>query len=65
VPNSWHFDFLPACNPELAQLSANSDSPDACAGASGFDRDAFHHQFDAAILAFFQKHLAAAVSASQ
>ena len=65
VPNSWHLDFVPACGPASAQLDHNSGSPDPCADANGFDRHAFHHQFDAAILAFFQKHLAAAVSSAQ
>ena len=65
VPNSWHLDFVPACGPASAPLAHNSGSPDPCADANGFDRDAFHHQFDAAILAFFQKHLAAVVSSAQ
>jgi predicted dienelactone hydrolase len=49
----------------MAQLSANGGSPDICVSANGFDRDAFHHQFDAAILAFFQKHLEAAIPSLQ
>jgi predicted dienelactone hydrolase len=33
------------------------DSPRICADAPGFDRAAFHKDFNAAILAFFRRHL--------
>jgi predicted dienelactone hydrolase len=31
--------------------------PQLCNDHAGFDRVAFHHQFDAAVLEFFQRHL--------
>jgi predicted dienelactone hydrolase len=55
VPNSGHFAFLTPCPP--AALKAK---PDLCTDASGFDRVAFHKEFDAAVLAFFRLHLAGA-----
>jgi predicted dienelactone hydrolase len=52
VPNAIHFSFLPPCSPAEVK-----DSPRICADAPGFDRAAFHKDFNAAILAFFRKHL--------
>lgn len=52
VPNSQHFDFLPPCSAELAK-----SAPEICGDDFGFDRAAFHKQFNAAVLAFFRKHL--------
>jgi predicted dienelactone hydrolase len=49
VPNSWHEDFL-LCPPVLAK-------DPGCADAPGFDRAAFHKEFNAAVLAFFRAHL--------
>ena len=54
VANADHFDFLAPCSNRLrAQASA-----EICASRPGFDRVAFHAQFDAAIVAFFEKTLA-------
>jgi predicted dienelactone hydrolase len=56
VPNSGHFDFLPPCTEEFAKLTAEEE-PELCTDKTGFDRAAFHKQFNAEILAFFRKHL--------
>ena len=52
VPNSGHFAFLAPCPPRLAKAR-----PELCTDAPGFDRSAFHQQFDAAVLAFFRAQL--------
>ena len=52
VPNSGHFAFVPPCPPAMAQAV-----PELCTDASGFDRAAFHKEFNAAVIAFFQQHL--------
>ena len=52
VPNSGHFVFLAPCPPALAKTQ-----PERCADAPGFDRRAFHQQFDADVLAFFRTQL--------
>ena len=52
VPNSAHFAFLPPCPPVLA-----NNRPELCTDAPGFDRAAFHKQFNADVLAFFRQHL--------
>ena len=52
VPNAAHFAFLTPCPSALA-----SAVPEICADAPGFDRIAFHKEFNAAVLAFFHKHL--------
>jgi predicted dienelactone hydrolase len=57
VPNSGHFSFLPPCSQEFAKLVANSGEPELCTDTAGFDRVAFHKQFNADILAFFRKNL--------
>lgn len=55
VPNAGHFAFLTLCPPELA-----TQLPEICNDAPGFDRAAFHRQFDADVLTFFRAHLAKA-----
>lgn len=50
--NAAHFGFLAPCSP--AQLEAKSE---ICQDAPGFDRVAFHADFNAKVLAFFQQHL--------
>jgi hypothetical protein len=40
------------CPPALA-----TKRPEVCADAPGFDRVAFHKEFNADVLAFFQTHL--------
>jgi predicted dienelactone hydrolase len=52
VPNSGHFAFLAPCPPGLTK-----DRPELCTDAPGFDRSAFHQQFNAAVLAFFRAQL--------
>jgi predicted dienelactone hydrolase len=51
--NAAHFGFLAPCSP--AQLEANSE---ICRDGPGFDRVAFHADFNAKVLAFFRQHLA-------
>jgi predicted dienelactone hydrolase len=52
IPNSQHFDFLAPCSAELTK-----SVPEICTDEQGFDRAAFHQEFDAAVVAFFRKHL--------
>ena len=52
--NAGHFAFLAPCSPALAEAA-----PDICRDAPGFDRVAFHQKFNAQVLAFFQRHIAA------
>ena len=52
VPNSGHFAFLRPCPPGMAK-----ERPELCTDPSGFDRVAFHKQFDAEMLAFFRTYL--------
>ena len=52
VPNAGHMAFLAPCPPATAKAV-----PKLCADAPGFDRAAFHRQFNAAVLAFFREHL--------
>jgi predicted dienelactone hydrolase len=42
VPNAGHFAFLAPCPPALAK-----EVPQICVDANGFDRVAFHRQFNA------------------
>jgi predicted dienelactone hydrolase len=53
VPNAVHFSFLAPCSPALAKAV-----PQIYTDAAGFDRVAFHRQFNADVLAFFQAQLA-------
>jgi predicted dienelactone hydrolase len=52
VPNSEHFAFLVPCPPALTKAR-----PELCTDAPGFDRSAFHQQFNATVLAFFRAQL--------
>ena len=52
VRDAGHFAFLAPCSAELAKRL-----PRICLDKHGFDRVAFHQQFDAAVLAFFRKYL--------
>ena len=52
--DAGHFAFLAPCSPALAGAA-----PDICRDAPGFDRAAFHLVFNAQVLAFFQRHIAA------
>jgi predicted dienelactone hydrolase len=52
VRNAGHFVFLTPCSPELA-----ARIPRICTDRPGFDRVAFHREWNADILAFFRNHL--------
>ena len=52
VANAGHFSFLVPCPPEMA-----AQIPYLCKDAPGFDRVAFHTQFNAEALAFFRAQL--------
>jgi predicted dienelactone hydrolase len=52
VANAGHFSFLAPCPPAWAKAQ-----PEICADPAGFDRAAFHRDFDAQILAFFRAHV--------
>jgi predicted dienelactone hydrolase len=54
VSGAGHFAFLPPCTAELAKRI-----PRICTDRGGFDRAAFHAQFNAAVSEFFRKHLGA------
>lgn len=53
VANAGHFVFLTPCPADLA-----ARGPELCTDPPGFDRVAFHKQFDAEVLAFFRANLA-------
>jgi predicted dienelactone hydrolase len=48
-----HFAFLPPCSPQFA-----ANLPRLCTDPPGFDRTAFHREFNASILGFFREKLA-------
>jgi predicted dienelactone hydrolase len=52
VPNAGHYDFLAPCPALLARAA-----PQICHARLGFDREAFHRSFNAAVVAFFQRTL--------
>jgi hypothetical protein len=52
VVPSGHFAFLPPCSAEIAE-----HLPRFCTDPAGFDRAAFHRDFDASVLRFFRNHL--------
>ena len=52
VEKAGHYDFLPPCGPSLTKAR-----PEICTSEPGFDRAAFHDQFNAAIVHFFQTTL--------
>ena len=52
VAGSQHFSFLPPCPTALAQ-----SAPDLCSDQPGFDRAAFHADFNAQAVAFFKTTL--------
>ena len=53
VANAGHFDFLAPCSDALASMA-----PEICTNPAGFDRAAFHVDFDAEVVKFFEKTLA-------
>jgi predicted dienelactone hydrolase len=54
VPNAGHFAFLAPCTPALAGIA-----PDICRDPAGFDRAAFHRDFNSAVVTFFKAKLPA------
>ncbi len=52
VPNSTHFAFIFVCPPLVAKAQ-----PEICTDPPGFDRAAFHKEFNAEVLAFFRANL--------
>jgi predicted dienelactone hydrolase len=52
VSDAVHWAFLAPCAAEFAQAN-----PRICVDTPGFDRVAFHQEFNAAVLAFFRQHL--------
>jgi predicted dienelactone hydrolase len=49
VANAGHYDFLPPCDARLSRLR-----PAICISLPGFDRAAFHEQFNAEVVQFFR-----------
>jgi predicted dienelactone hydrolase len=52
VDKAGHYDFLSPCSADLARRYA-----EICVSEPGFDRPAFHAQFDKAVVAFFERTL--------
>jgi predicted dienelactone hydrolase len=52
VPDAGHMDFLAPCSAALAKVA-----PPICTSAPGFDRTAFHAQFNRAVVAFLRSQL--------
>jgi predicted dienelactone hydrolase len=52
VPNSTHLSFLMPCPPAVAKVAG-----EVCVDPPGFDRAAFHDQFNAQVLAFFRRNV--------
>ncbi len=52
VANADHFDFLAPCSDIL-----RASNPEICTSRPGFDRPAFHADFDAKVVAFFERTL--------
>jgi predicted dienelactone hydrolase len=53
VENAGHYDFLAPCSPALAKANAT-----ICVSNPGFDRAAFHADFDREVVGFFRRTLA-------
>ncbi|MBV8536298.1 MAG: prolyl oligopeptidase family serine peptidase [Alphaproteobacteria bacterium] len=51
-PEAGHFSFLPPCSEELAKVKG-----EICEDPPGFDRAAFHRDFNRTVVAFFSTHL--------
>jgi predicted dienelactone hydrolase len=52
VMPAGHYGFLPPCSPQLA-----AKLPRLCTDPPGFDRTAFHREFDASVVGFLREHL--------
>jgi predicted dienelactone hydrolase len=55
VMPAGHFAFLAPCSPQFA-----ANVPRLCADPPGFDRTAFHRDFDASLVGFLRAHLTGA-----
>ena len=53
MPLAGHFAFLAPCSEALAKIA-----PEICQDNAGFDRVAFHQQFNQALIDFFKTKLA-------
>jgi predicted dienelactone hydrolase len=54
VAHAGHYAFLPVCTEQLAKLAIGAR---LCLDASGFNRAAFHREFNQDVVAFFLGHL--------
>jgi predicted dienelactone hydrolase len=54
VQNAGHFVFLAPCSPQLERVAS-----EICRDPAGFDRAAFHREFNPAVVAFFSARLPA------
>ena len=52
VPGAAHFAFLAPCPPALSK-----DAPELCVDENGFDRVAFHKEFNEKVLEFFKSNV--------
>ena len=52
VAHADHYDFMPPCSPQLAQIA-----PEICQSRDGFNRAAFHVRFNADVVRFFKRTL--------
>ncbi|PQV49359.1 putative dienelactone hydrolase [Paraburkholderia sp. BL21I4N1] len=52
VAHAGHYDFLPPCDTQLSRMR-----PEICTSLAGFDRSAFHEQFNADVVRFFHATL--------
>jgi len=52
IPAGGHFAFFPPCNAAIQKWA-----PQICASPKGFDRAAFHREFNGAVTEFFRKKL--------
>jgi predicted dienelactone hydrolase len=52
APGADHFAFIAPCSTALAERM-----PDICRDPAEFERSAFHREFNAAVVGFFQKQL--------
>ncbi|MDE2404187.1 MAG: dienelactone hydrolase family protein [Sphingomonadales bacterium] len=60
VPNAGHFAFMQPCTTNLRILIGvlrHFGTPPICTDPPGFDRKAFHRQFNPAVVAFFRQNL--------
>ncbi len=60
VAGAGHYDFLTPCTAAQA-----ARVPEICAEGEGFSRERFHQQFNAEVVAFFQRTLAAPQAAGK